>query len=302
MSLPVIIDTDPGIDDCLAILLALASPEVDVRALTIVYGNTTLANATRNAREIARRARSDVAIHPGADRPLERPLEIAAETHGESGLGYAAVPAATRVTPNPLALLEALEHERRPVTLVSLGPLTNLALALRHDAALVRDRLAAHVAMAGNLRTAGNTTRYSEFNVWCDPEAAAEVHAAGLGTAWVGLDVTRRVVLDAHEVEALGSGEPEEHRSWLRDALRFYVDFHRHREGLDGCVVNDPLLIAGLIRPGIIRYADVPMRVRLADDDERGRTAMDATGPAARCAVDVDAAAALDLLRERVFS
>lgn len=296
--LPVIIDSDPGIDDCLALLLALASPELRLLAVTTAYGNTTLANATRNAAEILRRGGSALAPEPGADRPLARPLVTAAETHGASGLGWAALPPAAEVRPRPDALLRALQRAPEPVVLVTLGPLTNLAAALDAAPALVRSRVARHLAMAGNLAAAGNTTATSEFNAWCDPEAAARVHAAGLGTEWVGLDVTRKMVLTAHEVESLGGTG---RRGWLRDALRQYVAFHREYERLDGCVVNDPLLVVELVRPGTLTLTEVPMEVVLTDGDERGRTAVRHGAAPARFATAVDADAALGLLRERVL-
>lgn len=298
LPLPVIIDSDPGIDDCLALLLALASPELEVRAVTTVYGNTTLANATRNAAEILARGGSALRPEPGADRPLARPLVTAAETHGASGLGGAPLPPAPAVEARPGALLHALERQGGPVVLLTLGPLTNLAVALATAPDLVRSRVSRHLAMAGNLSAAGNTTPVSEFNAWCDPEAAARVHAAGLPTEWVGLDVTRKMVLTTQEVESLGGAG---RRGWLRDALRQYVAFHREYEGLDGCVVNDPLLVAELVRPGTLTTTEVPMDIVLADGDERGRTAVRAGAAPARFATAADAAGALRLLRERVF-
>lgn len=298
---PLIIDTDPGIDDALALLLALASPELDVRAIVTVYGNASLAQNTRNARLVLEWAGREVPLCAGADRPLARALRVARETHGPGGLGYVAEAGADApaVTANPDALLAALDEAGEPVTLATLGPLTNLAHALRRDAPLVRRRVAGHVAMAGTLAALGTQTRWSEFNVWCDPEAAAAVLAADLGTRWVGLDVTRRLFIPAREVEAL-DGTPLRRR--LRDALRFYVAFHRRYEAADGCVVNDPLVIAELVRPGTLRFEEIPVRIELEEGEQRGRTLRDRAGAPARFATEVDVAQARALLDERVFT
>src|SRR5207244_5354114 len=127
----------------------------------------------------------------------------------------------------------------------TLGPVTSLALALRRDAGLVRAKVARHIAMIGNVAARGNTTRYAEFNAWCDPEALDEVLRAGLPTEMVGLDVTRQMVLVPNELTRLThSGAPQ--AQWLHDALRFYIEFHKREEGLDGCIVNDVLPIAAL--------------------------------------------------------
>ena len=297
--LRILIDTDPGIDDALALLLALESPELDVRAVVTVYGNTTLPHATRNAQAIAGWARSAVPVLAGADRPLARPLDVAAETHGPSGLGEAIVPDAPPVAANPLALLDALAAESEPVTLVTLGPLTNLAHALARNAALVHAKVASHIAMAGSLRARGTATARSEFNVWCDPEAAAAVLEAALPTRWVGLDVTRRLMLTAADVEAL---RETPRRRWLRDALRQYVRFHRAYEGLDGCVINDPLVIAELLRPGLLRFERARVQVELGDGIDRGRTRESDDGVRSWFAVDLDVSGAHALLTERVFT
>lgn len=299
MPLPVIIDTDPGIDDALALLLALESPELDVRAIVTVYGNTTLAHATRNAQAIARWSASPVDIVAGADRPIGRELSVAAETHGPSGLGEAVVPGAVPVEPDPVALLRVLAAQAEPVTLVTLGPLTNLARALSSDPAMVRRHVATHVAMAGALRAQGTATAVSEFNVWCDPEAAQAVLAARLPSRWVGLDVTRRLVMTSGDVEALHESP---RRRWLRDALRQYVRFHRSYERLDGCVINDPLVIADLLLPGLITYEKVSVTIDSSDGPARGRTVPDVGGVPALFGVDADVQPAHRLLAQRVFS
>ena len=300
--LPVIIDTDPGIDDCLALLLALSSPELDVRAISISYGNTVVENAYRNTVEILRRAgitrRVPIAI--GARRPLKRQLAVALETHGESGLGYAEVPRAGVILDWVKPLDRLLAAQDQPVTLVTLGPVTSLALALRSDPALVRAKVARHVAMIGNLEARGNTTPHSEFNAWCDPEALATVLAAELPTDMIGLDVTRKIVVKAKEVERLAQAT-DSLAHWLHEALRFYVEFHRAYEKLEGAVVNDVLAIAALLQPDVLKFRDLRLGVDLDAGDNRGRTRVDPEGVRARVAMEVRPEPVRQLLFERVL-
>jgi inosine-uridine nucleoside N-ribohydrolase len=300
LPLPVVIDTDPGIDDMLALFLCLYSPELDVRGISVSYGNTVVENAYRNAVEIVRRGGKRIRLAVGARRPLVRPLVVAHETHGASGLGYAAVPPAGVILDfvRPLERLLAEQGDR--VTLVTLGPLTSLALALRRDAELVRAKVARHIAMVGTLEAKGNTTPLSEFNAWCDPEALQTVLRAELPTELVGLDVTRQFVLAASDVARLGrAGVPL--ARWLHEALRFYVEFHQRHEGLEGCVVNDVLPIAALLQPETVTFKPLRIAVDLADDERRGRTRVAPDGAQVLVATEVRIPAIRALLSERVF-
>ena len=295
--LPVVIDTDPGIDDCLALLLALNSPELDVRAISISYGNTVVENAFRNCVEILRRAHHRrVPIGIGARRPLRRQLQVADDTHGPSGLGYADVSPAGVILDFVRPLERLLEAQREPVTLVTLGPVTSLALVLRSNPGLVREKVARHVAMIGNIEAPGNQTRFSEFNAWCDPEALAIVLAAELPTEMIGLDVTRKLIMKGNEVERLA-----QHSPWLHDALRFYVEFHKKQEGLDGAVINDVLAIAYLIQPDVLTFSDLRLSVDLDDGQRRGRTRLDPKGWFARVAMEVHPPPVRRMLFERVL-
>jgi len=297
---PVIIDTDPGIDDCLALWLALTSPELDVRGLSVSYGNTVVENAHRNAVEITRRAGKRVPIAIGARRPLKRALAVAIETHGASGLGYANVPPAGVILDWMKPLDRLLAAQPEPVTLVTLGPVTSLALALKSEPAMVRAKVARHIAMIGNIEARGNTTPHSEFNAWCDPEALAIVLAAELPTELIGLDVTRKLVLKATEVYRLAhAGNPL--ASWMHDALRFYLEFHRQYEKLEGVVVNDVLAIAALLQPDALDFQDLRLTVDLDDGDDRGRTRVDPKGSAARVALQVRPEPVRRLLFDRVL-
>lgn len=298
--IPVIIDTDPGIDDVVALALALRSSELDVRAIATVYGNAPLAATTRNTRELLRLlGRADVPVHPGADRPLQRPLVTAPETHGETGVGYAPVPPAAPVTADPAVLVALLRRAADPVTLITLGPLTNLASALAEDRRDVHRKVARHLGMFGNLYERGNTNRWADFNAWSDPEATDRVLRSGLPTTMIGLDVTRRMEFGAAEVERIANAR-DPLVAWLGAALRFYVEFHRLQERLDGCVVNDVLPVGELLSPGLLTSRDVPLAVALDDGEHRGHTRERAAGALTPVALNVDIRAMRTLLR-RVF-
>ncbi|MCZ6916085.1 MAG: nucleoside hydrolase [Gemmatimonadetes bacterium] len=275
MSIPrrVVIDTDPGIDDVVTLALAARSPEIQILAVTTTYGNAPVELTTRNARAILRLAgRPDVPVVPGAARPLSRPLVTAPETHGESGVGHAPVGSGIPpVSPRPTALLEVLRGVRGPITLLTLGPLTNLAVALATDEALVRRRVAHHIGMFGSIHERGNTNRWADFNAWCDPEAADLVIRSRIPTHMVGLDVTRLMTLSAREVRFLADS-PSKMVRWLTAALQFYVEFHRSQERLDGCVVNDVLTVGELLARGTLGFQPLGLAVDLDDNEHRGHT------------------------------
>ncbi len=306
MTLPLVIDTDPGIDDSLALTLAARSRDRSLAAVSVTYGNTTLDRAVRNARLVLARARSSAAplqVFAGAERPLQRPLVTAKETHGPEGLGDHEPPPAPPVTATATALLEAVRVAGEPVVLVTLGPLTNLALALRHDPALLRSRVTRHVAMGGNIAAAGNSGGLAEFNVWCDPEAAAEVFAAELGggTELVGLDVTRRLVITAAAVEKLAR-HPDPDARWYGRLLGFYVRFHQSQEGLAGAVINDPLAVALALEPAWGRAEALRLAVDRAAATGRGETRVGRpSDPGVRVYRDVDLGAVHDWLLGELF-
>lgn len=273
MTAPVslVVDTDPGIDDALALLIAASWSRCRLEAVTVTYGNAPLDVAMRNAKAVLARAGCDVPVTAGADRPLVRPLVTAKDTHGNQGLGDIPMPAAEPVVPAASALRDALRNAPGKVVLVTLGPLTNLAIALRQDSGMVRSKVERHVMMGGNVDARGNTGPHSEFNVWCDPEAADQVFRAQLGTSMVGLDVTRKLVISAAAVEKLAKHEDPDAR-WFADLLGFYVRFHRKHEGLQGAVINDPLAVALAVEPGWGETRSTALRVDLSDGHMRGRT------------------------------
>jgi pyrimidine-specific ribonucleoside hydrolase len=304
---PIVLDCDPGHDDAIALLLALASPEIQLLGVTTVAGNQTLEKTTANAlRVLELVGRPDVPVAAGADRPLARDLVVGAYVHGESGLEGPTLPAPTG---EPVAqhavdfLAERIAASARPVTLVPVGPLTNVALLLARypEAAAGIERI---VIMGGAIAE-GNVTPAAEFNIYVDPEAAWRVFASGLPVTMIGLDVTHRALMTAEHVERLRASGPI--GRFVAELHDYFVAFHRETYGFEGAPIHDAVAVAHVLRPGLVetvhRHVDVDCESELC----RGRTVVDLwrrTGkePNAEVGRDIDAPAFLELLCERIES
>jgi purine nucleosidase len=304
MTSAVLIDTDPGIDDAVALALAPHLRALEIIGITTCHGNADVARATRNAREVARRIDLAAPITAGAASPLRRAAHPARETHGDEGLGYWNPSEPPRAEPDraPDAIANAARAHRR-LTIVCLGPLTNLARAItRFDH--VASSLGPVFIMGGSIGVRGTQTRWSEFNWWGDPEAVDVVLRAGLDIRLVPLDVTRRIVVPGDAVRALReAGRTDENARFWGDALGFYMDFHRGYEGLDGCVVNDPLAVALAADDSLATWRELRIGVSVSDDERRGAIVVDAeSGAPARIATTVDAIRVLGLISRHVFA
>jgi len=307
MGVPIVIDCDPGHDDAMALLLALASPEVELLGVTTVHGNTTLANATANALRVLELAdRSDVPVAAGADCPLTREPRTADHVHGATGLDGPDLPppAGAPVAEHAIDFLAArLGASDRPLTLIPTGPLTNVALLLaRHPEAAARIE---RVVLMGGAIAEGNITPAAEFNIWVDPEAAARVFASGLDVTMVGLDVTHRALMTPAHAETLrASGRVG---AVVAELFAFYHQFHSRVYDLPGSPVHDALAVAHVLRADLLRTVHCNVEIDCASELCRGRTVADiwnVTGrPAnAHVATEVDGPAFLDLLVERIGS
>jgi pyrimidine-specific ribonucleoside hydrolase len=302
MPRPVIVDCDPGHDDALAILLACASPELDVLGVTTVGGNAGLAATTRNAlRVLTLLERSDIPVAAGAERPLVREPLVQPLFHGTTGLDGADLPEpAFHVRPeSAIELTAALVRAAGvPVTLVPTGPLTNIALFLRAFPAL-HDRIGAIALMGGSLGV-GNTTASAEFNIWQDPEAAAIVFEAGLPILMSGLDATHQALVlpaDIARLDALGTRAGR----IFADLMRFFAIHHRDRYGWEGPPIHDAVAVGVLVAPWLIERRRLRIDVETGDGLTRGRTVGDEQGVGGRpvkaeVGVNVDRAAFLDLV------
>jgi pyrimidine-specific ribonucleoside hydrolase len=306
---PLVIDTDPGIDDAVAILLALASPEVDLRLVTTVHGNVELAQTTENALRVLHLAgRSDVPVAAGARSSLVHPQpERAGHVHGTEGLGGVQLPpspAAVDPRPAVVALAELLESSAEPVTVVAIGPLTNLALllAVYPDAAARIDRL---VVMGGSAGRGGNVTAAAEFNAWSDPEAAQAVLGSPLRTVLVGLDVTLPTVLGEAGIARFAAAGPV--GATAAAILAQYLDAARDRYGTDGVVVHDALAVTEAVVPGTLGTVRRDVVVDTGLGAGRGQTLVDrravsTAAGAVEVAETVDSEAAVAFLVERLAS
>lgn len=302
----VIMDVDTGVDDALALILALRSPELHLEAVTTVAGNPSLENATRNTRLVldVAQAPAEVLVARGAARPVARELVTAEIVHGADGLGNV-----TGVYPpprHPLAeeeaadlLLERIDRYGEALTVIATAPMTNLARAARRDPFAFR-RVGQIVQMGGAIRVPGNISPLAEYNLYVDPEAAAEVVASGARLRLVPLDVTLQVALLRSELRRLAQERDSAVFQFVREITVLCMDAHQKFLGLDGIHLHDPAAVAAALDPTLFTWEPVRISVRTGEA-ERGRTlaTADTTSPVA-VATAVDAKRFLSLFTERV--
>ncbi|CAA9386931.1 MAG: Pyrimidine-specific ribonucleoside hydrolase RihB [uncultured Rubrobacteraceae bacterium] len=298
---PVILDVDPGHDDAVAIMMACGSPGLDLRAVTTVAGNATLPKTTRNAlRILSLIGHTDVPVGAGAPEPLERPLRTAEDIHGESGMDGPEIPEPTFEV-NKLDAVEvmadAIQESSEPVTLIPVGPLTNIATFLRKYPDL-KGRIS-RVSLMGGSMGLGNTTPAAEFNVYVDPEAAREVFRSGLPITMCGLDVTHQAGAGRTERDRLrGIGEVGE---VVAGFLDFFAGTYERVFGFDAPPLHDPVAVAAVLEPGLLKTRRMNVEVECESDLTRGETVCDFHGvtgrpPNAEVGVGLDREAFFDLL------
>jgi purine nucleosidase len=280
MPLRVVLDTDPGIDDSLAILLALASPEVELAAVGVTGGNCSMDDGVRNALSVlALGDHPDLPVCPGVALPLIRPPFTAPETHGDRGLGYARLPD----SPAPPSAEHAVDLIIREimaapgeVTLVAIAPLTNVALAIRKEPRIAQ-AVRQVIIMGGALRADGNTTSLAEFNSFVDPHAAHIVLHSGMPITLLPWDVTRDILLMQADVDRLTAIESPISR-FIADATRFYIEFHLACFGYAGCSINDPAALALAFWPELARTEPMYVDIELASELTIGKTVIGYAG------------------------
>jgi purine nucleosidase len=304
---PIIIDCDPGQDDALAILLALGSPgELEVLAVTAVAGNVPLALTERNARKVVELAgRRDIPVHAGCDRPLQRDMVTAEHVHGRTGLDGAELPEPA----TPLAdahavdaIIRALRARPGAVTLCPLGPLTNVATAIRQA-----PDIASHVreiVLMGGAIGEGNITPAAEFNIFADPHAAEIVFESGIKLTMLGLDVTHQVLATPERVRVIAAPDAPVSRAVV-GLLEYYNIYDQTKRNRPGAPLHDPCVIAYLLRPELFAGRDCHVAIETVGLHTLGRTVVDWSGRgggAANATVidQVDAEGFFALLTERL--
>ncbi|SEE91284.1 purine nucleosidase/pyrimidine-specific ribonucleoside hydrolase [Rhizobiales bacterium GAS191] len=294
--IPVLIDTDPGLDDALALFLACASPELDIRGIVTVAGNIGLAGVTRNALNLlAHLGREEIPVIAGSARPVERARIEAADIHGEDGIGGVVLPPAQALALEEdatawMARLLVAEPEFS-LRILALGPLTNLAhLVLRHpDAAR---RLGGIIAMGGAVRERGNVTPFAEFNIAADPEAAAIVLRSGIPVTLVPLDVTRKVTADRQWSAYLAQSGGKIARTSAAMIEAYLEKLARRRQAAGGAAqalpatfpLHDPCVMLYAADPSLFEVERLPLRVVTDASERDGQTVID---PESGSAVDV---------------
>ena len=305
-----IIDTDPGVDDAMAILYALSDPEIDLIGLTSVFGNVTGAIATRNALALVELAGAETPVAAGASVPMVQDLRPPADfVHGVEGFGDALLPAPTRAPdPRPahVFIAETILAHPGEVVLVPVGPLTNIAMALDHAPEIAK-HVARVVVMGGAVRHKGNASPVAEANIWQDPHAAAKVFAADWPMTLIGLDVTEQVICTAADLAPMVEASPK-CGTFLAKAADFYFKFHKESADIDGCHLHDPAAVIAALDPSLFQMLAAPLTVTV-DGEEAGRTQERAAvkgasldGPPVDIALGVDKARVLDRFRDHLAS
>ena len=299
MTTPILLDCDPGHDDAIALLLALGSDELELRGVTTVAGNQTLAKTTANAIRVLELAgQGDIPVAAGADRPLVREPRVAADVHGETGLDGPDLPP-PQAEPSPQHAVDFLAERVEGTTLVATGPLTNVALLLARHPETKPER----IVLMGGAIAEGNVTPAAEFNIWADPEAAHRVFTSKIEVTMVGLDVTHKALVSSAEAEKLrAAGRIGE---VVAELLDFYGGFHRSTYGWDGSPIHDAVAVAHVIDPTLLEVEHVNVRIDCESELCRGRTVADIwrrTGlePNAHVAVGIDSERFVDLLQKRL--
>lgn len=276
----IIIDTDPGVDDALTILMALASPEIQLEALTITQGNVTVDKGTRNALATLELINaSHIPVVKGTSLPMVGPLLASDLVHGASGLGETNLPESkTKPIPQHAIdyLIQRFLNEPGEISLFAIGPLTNIALAIRKEPRFAQ-AVKEMVIMGGSIREGGNATPQAEFNIYADPHAAHVVFHSGIPITLIPLDVTHKCMLMLEQVQKLNT-LCTSFSSFIVDATRPYIKFTESKTGIKGCALHDPLTLATIIAPELLKLEEHYVDVDISSGPSIGSTFADFYG------------------------
>lgn len=273
---PIIIDTDPGVDDALAFLLALASPEIQVEALTTTQGNVTLEKATRNALSVLELMHaSHIPVAQGSLLPLVQPLRASDSVHGASGIGNSTLPEpSSKPVPQHAVdyLIERVLAEPNQISIFPIGPLTNIAMAIRKEPAFA-EAVKELVIMGGAIHEAGNVTPLAEFNIFVDPHAAHIVFHSGIPMTLIPLDVTHKCLLKQEHLQRLVQIDSPITR-FIKEAVEVYLKASLEL-GYQGSALHDPLTLAAIIAPELLTLKEYYVDVDISGGLSMGKTFAD---------------------------
>lgn len=303
--IPVIMDCDPGHDDAIAMILACASDKLDVRAITTVGGNQTVAKTTNNALRMLTFMNKQIPVAKGADRPMRRELEIAPEVHGDSGLDGPVIPEATQkaLDINAYELMaKVVEESEEKVTLVPTGPLTNIAIFLLSYPHL-KSKIE-RISLMGGSAIGGNWTAAAEFNILVDPEAADIVFRSGIPITMSGLDVTHKAQVYPEDIEKIRS-QGGKVAILVAELLEYFIKFHKEICGWDFAPLHDPCAIAWLINPDMFKSKKLNVQIDIDGEHTTGCTVTDFLNrfelePNTDVLLDVDRHQFIDMIVEAV--
>ncbi|WP_420584087.1 nucleoside hydrolase [Ruegeria sp.] len=298
-----IIDTDPGIDDAMAIAYAAAAPEIDLIGLTAVFGNTHVHQSSRNARFLQHKLGLDIPVAEGAATAIGRECHAPSEhVHGPEGFGDVTdIPEIGSNHPMPAAefLVDMARQHKGELVVCAVGPLTNIAAAMRLDSEFAQN-IKRLVVMGGAVYCPGNVTPHAEANIYHDAQAADEVFAAPPPTILVGLDVTLKTLYETADFQALAEQSPHM-GGFLRDISRFYLKFYKEVGGLEGCGLHDSTAVIACTHEPMFEMVETGLTV-VTEGEEIGATRPDPSRPTVRVCRDVDGAGVVRLFTERVAS
>ncbi|RQD70285.1 MAG: nucleoside hydrolase [Tindallia sp. MSAO_Bac2] len=302
MKIPVIIDCDPGTDDTIALIMALASEALDVKAITTVAGNQTAEKTAVNGLKIVSFLDKQLPVARGAEKPIMRPLVTAGHVHGETGMAHVVLPEAKNdyLETKAWDLFYKMSVEsNEKIHLITLGPLSNVAIALMKYPHL-KDGIS-QITMMGGAVGYGNDTQAAEYNIYADPEAAKMVFESGIPITMVGLDCTHQAWITQNEIESMGKPS-KENGVWLAQELMRHIHEFASRFGFEGAIMHDPSAIAAVIDPTLIQTEDYFVTVETKGEHTLGKTVVDTlrvTGhePNAQVALDMDRERFVELVK-----
>lgn len=306
MKIPVVIDTDPGMDDAIALFLAFSSDKLDVRALTTVAGNIPLDKTSRNTLDLVEYAGKKIKVSKGASKPLLKSLETAEWVHGETGLGDLVLPKSSAELYEKKAwdtIYEEAQACNGKLQLITLGPLTNIAITLINYPE-IKDKIE-HITLMGGSCCLGNTTPSAEFNIYVDAEAADIVFKSGIPLTMVGLDATHKAVVHENEIEEITSIDSRISGA-VKELLVSNLEFRRKSAGLNEAIIHDALAVGAVIDPTIIEKKDYYVAIETEGKLTYGKTVVDLNRvtknkPNAEVALGVDRERFVKMLKNMIF-